>query len=177
MAKLKLGPMATQISGSIGSTTFSHNRGGAYMRNRAIADTHISIPAMQAKDRLGRISGKWADLTDPVRSAWTEWARQNPVTDRLGEVRPLDGHQAFVKCMTRLDQMGVSPLPANPPAIMAPIPVIAGQLIYDIGTSGVSIAFTPTPTGANMSSPRWKQATLILSASSGFGSFVPGLTT
>ena len=161
MAKLKLGPLATQISGSIGSTTFSHNRGGAYMRNRAIADTHISIPAMQAKDRLGRISGKWSDLTDPVRSAWTEWARQHPVTDRLGEVRPLDGHQAFVKCMTRLDQMGVSPLPATPPTVPAPIPAVAGILVYDIGSGGVSLAFTPSPTGAN--EYIWLQGALLVS--------------
>ena len=161
MAKLKLGPLAAQISGSIGSTTFSHNRGGAYMRNRAIVDKHISIPAMNAKDRLGRVSGMWADLTDPERSAWTEWARQHPVTDKLGETRPLDGHQAYVALTCRLDLMGVATPPTTPPAVMAPLPIQAGILVYDIGTGGVSLAFQPSPTTGTNSI--WLEGALLTS--------------
>ena len=36
MALIKTGPAVAVISGSVGGTVFSRNKGGAYMRNRSI---------------------------------------------------------------------------------------------------------------------------------------------
>ena len=81
-----------QISGSIGSIVFAHNRGGAYIRTAASVDKHTTI-RHERERQLSRMSENWSQLGAPDDRHGTEYARQHPVTDTLGEKRPLTGHQ------------------------------------------------------------------------------------
>ena len=157
MAKVKLGPVAGQISGSIGGTVFAHNRGGAYIRIRSMVDKHTSVKAYSAKGALAFISGAWSRLSDPNRSAWTEWARQNPTTDTLGESRPLDGHQAYVGLNSRVIRLGGTPS-NTPPTIMAPPPLKTLSLA-SVHAAATTMVFTPAPSDASTS--LWVLACLV----------------
>jgi len=151
MAKIKLGALAGQVSGSIGTYTFAHNRGGAYVRLRSIPDKFTTPYAMAAKSRLALCSSNWSLLQPEQRASWTEWARQNPVTDTLGEKRPLDGHQAYVSLAVRLVLAGEL-LPTTPPGKPHPDGIETITVTADTGTGAFQVAFTPAtlPTGLQL---------------------------
>ena len=160
MAKVKLGPMAGQVSGSIGGTVFAHNRGGTYIRARSMVDKHHGIKSREAHAVLAAYSAVWSRIGDDHRSAWTEWARQNPVTDRLGESRPLDGHQAYVSLSCRLGRLGVM-APETPPTIMAPEPLKTLSLAA-VHAGAITITFTAALASSALS--LWVQAALVNSS-------------
>jgi len=148
MAKIKLGAIAGQISGSVGTWTFGHNRGGSYVRNRAIPITHTSEFAMNAKARLAQCSRAWADLTDDQRLSWNNWATTYPITDVLGDKRNLTGHQAYIKLSTRLLLAG-NGTPTTPPSSDAPDGLTTVTLTADIGAGAFQVAYTVTPAPAD----------------------------
>lgn len=120
MAKIRLGALAGAVSGSIGTWVFAHNRGGAYIRNRATPDTFTSPEALAAKSRLATQSQLWQSLDAAGRLSWQIYANQNPIVDSLGEKRLLTGHQAFVGINTRLSAAGQTII-SVPPSLPAPM--------------------------------------------------------
>lgn len=147
MAKIKLGAIAGQISGSVGTWTFAHNRGGSYVRLRSNPLIHTSEYAMNAKARLALVSRAWANLTDSQRISWQGWANTYPITDTLGDKRILTGHQAYIKLNSRILLAGDNMID-TPPAVDAPDGLETVTLTADIGAGAFQVAFTPTPPAA-----------------------------
>jgi len=87
-----------QVSGSTGGLTFGHNQGGLYTRTRSIP-TNPNTPQQQVvRNILGSISQTWSNsLTNEQRESWTNYARNNPVRDKLGEPLVLTGQQMFLR--------------------------------------------------------------------------------
>lgn len=141
------GPLAGAISGSIGGTTFSHNRGGPYMRRRATPVTSTTAPALAAKNRMAAGSAAWQGITDNQRLAWKEWAQENPVNNAVGTPITLTGHQAYVGNYTRQQAAGQTPLTA-PPISPAPDPLVTLSGNFDIGIGAFDATYTVTPLGA-----------------------------
>jgi len=142
------GLVASQLSGSVGGTTASRNRGGQYFRARAIPSTVTSTAAQAAKSRLSGRSQAWAGLTDAQRDSWTRWARLNPVINALGRTITLSGHQAYIALNTRLLHAGQSVI-ANPPIVTAPDALDSLVQSADIGTGTFDLTFAPTPLPTN----------------------------
>ncbi len=155
MAKFTPGPTVAAVSGSIGGTVYSHNRGGAYIRNRSIPITSTTSFALLAKARLATASSAWRVLTDANRAAWLSWALQNPVTDTLGFPRHLTGQQAYVALSVRLAIIGTAAVD-DPPIIGAPTGLLTVVQDGDIGLGDVDIEFTASPLAAT--SMLWIQA-------------------
>ena len=158
MAKIRTGPLAAQISGSIAGQTFSHNRGGAYVRNRSIPVTSTTPAALLQKATLTAASQAFAGLTPAQRLSWQEWARENPRIDTLGESRTMTGQQAYIGNRIRMVKIAEIPLttPPNTPA-PPPLTTLVGQ--YDIGTGMFDVAWTPTPLQAG--EHLWVQGTVV----------------
>jgi len=148
MAKIKLGPMVGQASGAIGATVFSHNRYGAYVRQRVIPTISTTIYALAAKSRLSTVSAMWGALTDAQRTAWRTWAANNPITDRLGDRQILTGHAAYVKINAGLMAAAESTL-SVPPVGEGPAGLTSCSLVADIGAGGWVLTFAATPLGAD----------------------------
>lgn len=146
--KLTPGPLAAEMSGSIGGTTFSRNRYGAYTRVRAIPVIVTSTAAMNAKARLANVSAAWRDLTAAQKLAWNNWAVENPITDALGQRQALTGHAAYVGINTRLHLAGDTLLTV-PPVTIAPDPLLTLSGSWDIGAGNFALTFTTTPLGAD----------------------------
>lgn len=140
--------MGAQLSGSMGGVVASHNRGGAYLRARAIPVTSTSSAALDAKGYLTTASQAWAGLTDAQRLTWADWASINPVADAFGEQRILSGHQSYVQLNRRLLQCGQSQI-SVPPVSAAPAGLTLLQYSFDIGAGNFQVAWTPTPLGAS----------------------------
>jgi len=149
MAKIKLGALAGEVSGSIGCYTFSHNRGGPYVRLRNIPDSYMTPYAMAAKSRMALVSGNWKNLTVPIRASWSSWASANPVTDTLGERRPLTGSQAYCMLAARV-HYAAGTLLSLPPGVPGPNALISASITAVSGTGLAPLVFATSPTGANI---------------------------
>ncbi len=86
------GTVIGQASGSVASLTFSHNRGGQYIRNRAIP-VQPGTPEQQAvKSILAQLSARWVTtLSEAERDAWDNYAAQVPLPNPLGDPRNVGG--------------------------------------------------------------------------------------
>lgn len=144
MAKVLLGPMVAQASGSVGGAVFSRNRYGTYLRRRSHPTVSQSGPALAAKSRLGAISRLWSGLDDGERAAWVTWAANNPVTDRLGAKQVLAGNAAYMLINGRLGVAGQTLLDV-PPVGYAPAALGLANVFADIGDGDFSVEYSPTP--------------------------------
>lgn len=147
MAKYIPGAMTAQISGSIGSTTFSHNRFGPYMRRRTIPVNPQTAYQLQQRAWLSQLSMAWKSIAEATRLQWTNWASQNPITDTLGMQQILDGHQAYVQLNSRILKAGATIITA-PPIGAAPAALTTMTCTYDIGAGTFGVAYTATPLAA-----------------------------
>jgi len=154
MAKIKLGPMVGQASGSVGGAVFSHNRYGTYMRRRATPTKVTSLPAMNAKALLAAISRGWQTLDPEEQLAWGVWAANNPIVDRLGDRQTLTGHAAYVRCNAVYNVINGSSKD-TPPVLASPSGLVTASLEADIGSGDFQVTFTATPIGATNSCGVW----------------------
>jgi hypothetical protein len=148
MALIQLGPLAAQVSGSIGGTVFAHNRGGAYARTRVVPRKVENLNTLAVRDALSTASRAWGGLTEAQRQAWREFSTNSPVVNRLGMSKTLAGHMAFNKIASRLLLQGLAiltlPPVENPPAALTGLSI---DLDATAGTAVVT--FAPTPIGAD----------------------------
>lgn len=159
--KFTPGPIAGALSGSLGATVASHNRGGTYFRVRAIPVISTTTFATNAKAHLGGASSDWGGLTDSQRLAWEAYAQETPVVDTLGAKRILTGHMNFVGLNSRIARDAGTPI-VDPPLTQMPSAILTAVLELDIGTGDFDIEFTPTPLAADIK--LWLRAAVVNSA-------------
>jgi len=147
MAKIRMGVMVGQASGSLGSTVFSHGRYGAYVRLRSVPTKATSNYAQQAKAFLAASSAAWQAYTTAQQLAWQTWAQGHPITDALGDQQVLSGHAAAVMLNTRLRHIAGTPI-TDPPTAVPPPALLTLTGSYDIGVGNFEAAFTATPLAA-----------------------------
>ncbi len=136
------------MSGSVGAVTASRNRYGAYLRARAIPVNPNTSFQLGTRASLSNLSTAWSGLTTGERLAWKEWADQNPIVDRLGQVQNLAPNAAFIQLNARLLAVGIAAV-NSPPIVVAPDALTTLTSTVDIGVGGTfDLAFTATPLGA-----------------------------
>jgi len=140
--------MAGQISGRLGSTVFSHNKGGPYVRNGTIPTVSTTASALAAKARMGGAATTWTTLTATQRLAWREWAGENPTVNRLGHQITLSAIAAFAGNFCRMHLAAETTLEV-PPIIAGPLPLLTFSITADIGAGTSVCTWTPTPLGTN----------------------------
>lgn len=102
-------------SGSIAGVTFSHNRAGQYQRNRRAPVQPIGTGRRAIiKSAFGAASQAWGGLSIANQNAWTAYANEYPVTDRLGQSITLTGQQAFIGIYVSCKNCSIT-LPTAPP--------------------------------------------------------------
>lgn len=106
-----------QISGSINGTTFAHNRGGAYARNRSLPINPGTDRQDQVRTSLASLANAWRDtLTEPERALWRAYGGATQVVNRVGDTVTLTGIAAFQRVnMFRLSSLGMA-MVSTPPA-------------------------------------------------------------
>lgn len=89
-------PVFSQASGSIAGITYSHNRGGMYVRARS-TPTNPNTPQQQTlRSIMTQLSTRWTGgLTIAQRTGWETYAANVPLIDRLGEPRTVTGMNMY----------------------------------------------------------------------------------
>jgi hypothetical protein len=102
------GLLASEMSGSLAGITASHNRGGLYLRARAIPVNPSSVRQQVIRAAMASLAIRWTTtLTQVQRDAWDVYAANVPVTDRLGASRKLTGLNWYSACNVPRQQSGV----------------------------------------------------------------------
>lgn len=136
-------------SGSYQGVTFSRNRNGQYVRNRAVPVNPSSSFQQAVRSRMASNSQNYRDLTAVQRTGWLDLGLQISRTDTLGQVYTLTGFQAY--CMINNNRLAAGDAAvADAPALIPPDPL--ATLTPTITTASYSVAYTttPLPTGARL---------------------------
>lgn len=147
MAALVRSALLSDISGSIGGTTFARARGGAYARNRTVPINPGTASQGTARSMFGSLAMAWNALSGAQRDAWNAWAQGILFTNRLGETYAPSGRQAYISCNQNLQIVG-SPLIDDPPVTtVAPVLDIAWLEFAAESTAGILSTLEVTDTG------------------------------
>lgn len=90
--------LVTQASGSVGGITFGNNKGGLYVRSRAIPTNPNSASQQSARAALTDTVNAWTSiLTQAQRDAWITYAANTPVVDVFGDSKLITGQQHYIR--------------------------------------------------------------------------------
>lgn len=92
------GTIIGEASGSVASLTFSHNRGGQYIRQRAVPVNPSSSFQQVVRNATAALTSLWGStLTDAQREGWETYAANVLLPDSLGEPRNIGGLPQYVR--------------------------------------------------------------------------------
>jgi hypothetical protein len=136
---LFLSDRMTSASGSIGGTTFSHNRFGLYTRARRVPVNPNTSFQQSQRDALATASAQWRGLTATQREGWEAYAAATPLTNKLGSTIFLSGSGAYVAAASMALRLGLTPdgdAPAQPGKLAIGVP----GLVIDASASTVTVS-------------------------------------
>ncbi len=139
-------PGGTQMSGKLGGWVYSHNRGGPYIRNRAIPTNPGTQRQVDARNRVKNLAIAWTiTLTQAQRDAWELYAANTPWTNRLGQAITLTGLDMFVRSNSVILQAGLAQVNAAP--IVFTLAAAEAALVGSASAAAqtLSIAYDDTP--------------------------------
>ena len=156
MAKVMFGAIATDARGKVAGIVYSKNRNGAYVRQKVSPTQAPSARRNTVRETLGGLASFFSgSLTAAQVAAWNYFALNNPVTDVFGRVMTLSGINAFCQLNGIIINCGGTQID-DPPASLAITPLTSATVTLDTDPSDVlSIAYTPTPLGANIKLQVW----------------------
>lgn len=143
------GTIIGEASGSVASLTFSHNRGGQYIRQRAVPVNPGTVEQQEVRTLLASLTSAWLNvLTAAQRAAWDTYALNVPFPDSLGEPRNIGGLAAYVganvprqqAAMARVDD---APVVFNRGDFTSPV------IVSVTSPTALSLSFTNTDEWAN----------------------------
>jgi hypothetical protein len=98
MALVKYGGGITQMSGSIGGSTFARNRFGNYTRSRTTPVNPKSSGQSRARLILAYLVEAWNEiLDDTMRAQWATYAAAITMKNRLGDDVHCTGFNHFIR--------------------------------------------------------------------------------
>ena len=107
--------LLAQASGSVGGSTYSHNKGGMYIRNRTIPTNPNSAFQQAVRSIMSSLTSRWGNILTPTqRAQWTAYAEAVPLTNRLGDPRTVSGLNMFVRSNVPIQQAGLATVDDGP---------------------------------------------------------------
>lgn len=137
--------LVTQISGSIGGMTGSHNRGGMYLRSRTIPTDPATTYQTVLRAYMAQLAALWTGtLTVAQRAAWDVYASNVTLPNPLGDEIHLTGLNHYIRSNLPRLQASVARVDAAPTTFdlgdFAPPTGITG----DATANEVDVAFVDT---------------------------------
>jgi hypothetical protein len=130
-------------SGSLRGTTWSHNRGGTYVRGRTIP-VNPNTPFQQAvRAHFPALAAAWlSDLTQGERDGWQAYADAVLIPDSLGEPRNIGGMPMYLRCNAARLQAGKTRIDVAP--VILTIGVLTAPSFTVASATTASLVFTNT---------------------------------
>lgn len=141
MAKIQTGAFITNISGSIGGTTFQRNGSGLIARTRSIPARGKTEKQSVTQSQHAQMIAGWQKLTLTEKTAWNLYASGHTHTNSFGQTKRINGQNFFEVVNLNRQKLSLSILTAPPPHTL-PIAVSRITLTYVLGVSIGAIPFT-----------------------------------
>lgn len=139
------GTVIGEASGSVASLTFSHNRGGQYIRQRAVPTNPATAFQVAMRNYMAALTSAWNQtLTAAERAAWDLYANNVPLSDTLGEPRNIGGLGQYIRTNTVRLQNSIAQLNAAPTTFNLGAFTNPTISALTASTDAVAIAFTNT---------------------------------
>ena len=97
MALVKFSSAIGAISGSIGGTTYSHNAGGPYMRERRVPTNPGTEFQTALRGYLAQLTALWVTLTQAQRDGWAAYSVNVLLPNPLGDQREIGALAHYVR--------------------------------------------------------------------------------
>lgn len=114
MALIRFSSAIGAISGSIGGTTYSHNAGGPYMRERRIPTNPGSQFQTELRGYLAQLTALWPTLTEAIRDGWEAYAENVLLPNPLGDQRNIGALAHYVRSNVSRLQAGLTRVDTAP---------------------------------------------------------------
>jgi hypothetical protein len=112
MGKIQLSALVTNITGSIGGTTFRRTPRGTIAYNKQSRLITNAITSNVQRLNIGTIFSNWSRVDKNIQDQWKNVALQVPFVDKFGKNVFLTGRQLYTKCVSQgLVYPGISPNP------------------------------------------------------------------
>ncbi len=107
--------IATQVSGSVGGTTYAQNQGGMYMRARSIPTNPNSGFQQAVRTFFKQCLNAWTNsLTAAQRAAWSVYDQNTPIIGPLGDSRKIGANAQFLRSNVSRLQGGLARVDSAP---------------------------------------------------------------
>lgn len=142
MAKFLAGVGFGQASGSVAGSTYSHNRYGAYLRNRAMPVNPSSTKQQQIRSKFASLSQGWRALTAAQRLEWNTQAPNIVLYDSLGQQYSPTGQQFYIGINQVRLLVGLATT-STPPAQQTQAVITSGSCVSTGSTGVQTVTFAP----------------------------------
>lgn len=137
------------MSGSAGGLTASHNKGGQYIRRRAIPTNPSTSAQEGVRQRMTAASTAYRTLSPSQVESWATYAANTPVRNSLGETRTLSGAQWHASYYTTYTRSGLAG-PTTAPTTSGRADPVSVQSAGLDGADLVVTLETSTPSGGGV---------------------------
>jgi len=151
MAKIQFGAVATDARGKIAGIVYSKNKAGGYVRQKVSPSQTETARRGLVREIFAANSMTWSNgLTLAEVLEWNAFAASHLTTDVFGAAHSLSGMQMFQKLNSIIQIAGGAAITA-PPASLEIVSLLTATVTATAGAPDVfSVAYTPTPTEANV---------------------------
>ncbi len=172
------GTIIGEASGSFASLTFSRNRGGQYIRQRAVP-TNPGTPFQSViRGNVNLLANSWTDvLSSSQREGWEVYAVQVPLPDKLGELRNVGGLAMYTRSnVSRLQ--GALPRLDDAPTIFdlgefTPVTFVSASVIAQTVTVAINLSDAQEHTASKRNLTRRVVSALVLADNMSAKQIVP----
>ena len=126
MARVKLSPLLTDISGSIGGMTIQRNKFGITLRQKPIPLNKLTPAQYVVRQHIATIQAAWQALTDAQRLQWNRFLDFSGQTINKDRSVKLSGHSLYLKYQLYRLLTGMSLLTTLTYVPMPTISTVAG---------------------------------------------------
>jgi len=149
----KLGPLVSEVAGSIGGTTFQRSPHGTVIRSKPLGIKRQSTYSSSARQRMATVNALWAIVPALDKIDWDTFAATQSWFNRFGDPITGTGYMAFLKqnLANLSSRAGVYPIAVSkfyPTTTNGTLPADP-EFIYDLATDRLYLNSTDANTDAN----------------------------
>lgn len=136
MARVKFGGLVSEISGSVGGSTFQKSLYGNTLRNKPIPIHKRTAGQINIRYFLQQLHAAWRDLTADQRTQWNRFINFSGQTIRRDSGILLSGHDLFIKYNLTKLMIGDAILTVPTYTPMPSVPRQEGTIGRDVAAMG-----------------------------------------
>lgn len=139
MARVKLSPLLTDISGSIGGMTIQRNKFGTTIRQKPLPLNPTTAAQLNVRRLMMTIQKAWQDLTDAQRLQWNRYLDYSGQSIKHDRSVKLSGHALYLKYQLYRLISGYSLLTTITYVPMPAVPLL-DEMTLDLGVFEIEFA-------------------------------------